>query len=265
MAGDWQMLRLDIHEDPAVIAIAERLEMDEDHVVGKLARLWGWANKQTVDGNASGVTKTFLDRYIGVTGFVDAMIDAGWLEVDAHQDAHQITFPNFDRWMSDSAKTRGQGRKRKQKYDTKSNASNVTKALPEKRREEKSKEEAPYSPPRGTSTSASPYSDAFLMWWEAYPKKVGKRVAFTAWQRAAKRIKQETDCTPCDSHIRLLAAVNAFAASPKGQGDYCPHPSTWLNQGRYDDDPATWQDGGRQVGVQPVENIDIGTLLNGTE
>jgi hypothetical protein len=128
MAGDWQMLRLDIHDDPAVIAIAAALNLDEDTIVGKLTRLWGWANRQTENGNVPGVTEKWLDRYIGVTGFAQAMVDAGWLVVESDQ----VTFPNFDRWMSETAKRRGLTARRVAKSrGNKCNAKSVTKVLPQ--------------------------------------------------------------------------------------------------------------------------------------
>jgi len=127
MAGDWQMLRLDIHDDPAVIAIAAALDLDEDTIVGKLTRLWGWANRQTENGNVPGVTEKWLDRYIGVTGFAQAMVNAGWLVVESEQ----VTFPNFDRWMSETAKRRGLTARRVAKSrGKKCNAKSVTKVLP---------------------------------------------------------------------------------------------------------------------------------------
>ena len=62
MAGDWIPLRADVHEDPAVIAIAAALGMEEYAVVGRLHKLWSWANRQLADGNAACVTDSWIDR-----------------------------------------------------------------------------------------------------------------------------------------------------------------------------------------------------------
>lgn len=62
-----------------------------------------------------------------------------------------------------------------------------------------------------------------------YPKKVGKRAAFAAIERALK-IK------PFDE---MLVAVNAYLRKIKRDRtdpQYIPHPATWFNQGRYDDE-----------------------------
>jgi len=136
MAGDWLKVRHDLPTDPAVIAIAAALDLSEDEVVGKLLRFWIWGDQQTKDGNAPGVTKTFLDRYLGVTGFAAAMQEAGWLDIGNAG----ISIPNFERHISESAKTRALTSRRVARCKAKKgNAATVTKALPreEKRREEK--------------------------------------------------------------------------------------------------------------------------------
>lgn len=102
MAGDWIPMRVDLAEDPAVIAIATATGLDEFGVVGRLHKLWSWANAQSRNGHAVGVTKMWIDRVIGVTGFADAMIEAGWLECSEDE----ISFPKFSVWNEKSAKTR---------------------------------------------------------------------------------------------------------------------------------------------------------------
>jgi hypothetical protein len=80
--------------------------------------------------------------------------------------------------------------------------------------------------------------DAF---WEATPRKVGKLSAKSAYTATIRTLKERGQDDP---HGFLLDRIKAFAASPKGRGEFCPHPTTWLNQGRYDDDPTTWLDSG---------------------
>lgn len=108
---------------------------------------------------------------------------------------------------------------------------------------------------------ASPYSDAFTVWWDVYPRKAGKLKAAKAYEAAASRIKAERSCDPLDAYGRLLDAVVEFAASDKGRGDkqFIPHPTTWLNEGRYDDDPEAWKDaksGTNRIGDGPGQRHD---------
>lgn len=117
MAGDWIKMRIDLADDPAVISIAAMLGMDEDLVVGKLHRLWSWADQQTTDGtvtlpsresNDDSVTVALLDRYARATGFAQAMVSVGWL----HISARRVTFPNFERHNGKSGKQRALTAKR---------------------------------------------------------------------------------------------------------------------------------------------------------
>lgn len=139
MAGDWMKIDLELSDKPEVHGIAGMIGIDSDAVVGKLIRVWQWFDKHTTDGNAHGVTFALVDRLTGVTGFGEAMMFVGWLE----QHDKTLHMPKFDRHTSKSAKTRALTGKRQEihrdKSNAKSNGVSVTKSLPEKRREEKSK------------------------------------------------------------------------------------------------------------------------------
>lgn len=129
MAGDWIKVELELPDKPEVHYISNILGIDPDATIGKLIRVWGWFDKHTEDGNALGVTFALLDRITGVSGFGEAMQLAGWL---VQKDA-VLTMPNFDRHTSKSAKARATTGSRVKRHR---NAATVTKALPEKRREE---------------------------------------------------------------------------------------------------------------------------------
>lgn len=146
MAFAWIKIEDTTPDKPEVWAMAERLGIDADAVVGKLVRIWIWADQQTVNGNARSVTKALLDRCAGVTGFADAMMEAGWL-VAADGG---VSFVNFDRHNGETAKKRAQTARRVQRHraqgdtpagdtaerNARSVTSGVTKTLPEKRRED---------------------------------------------------------------------------------------------------------------------------------
>lgn len=104
-------MRTDLADDPAVIAVAAALDVDEDLVVGKLHRLWAWADRQSRDGHARGVTQKWIDRHLRCEGIAAALVDAGWLVLA--DDG--VTIPNFERHNGETAKTRALGTKRKQK------------------------------------------------------------------------------------------------------------------------------------------------------
>jgi hypothetical protein len=70
----------------------------------------------------------------------------------------------------------------------------------------------------------------FTEFWGIYPKKIGKKAAYTAW----KRIK-----VTAELHDKMLAAIHVQKTGAqwhKDNGQYIPNPATWLNQGRWDDE-----------------------------
>ena len=144
MSGEWIKMRHDLHEDPAVIAIAAKLDIREAEVVGHLHWLWSWADKHSVDGNAVSVTAEWIDRKIGRIGFAAAMVAANWLTIDANT----VTFVNFDRHNGETAKKRAVTNKRVADHREMKRASNsdgvtdvthaaLQKALPEEEEEKK--------------------------------------------------------------------------------------------------------------------------------
>lgn len=102
MAGDWIKMRCNLDTDPAVFQIAAQLGLDELSVVGRLWKVWSWADQHVSDCHAIGVTDVTLDRISGTPGFADAMRRVGWIEGDPDAPA----LPKFDRHNGQSAKRR---------------------------------------------------------------------------------------------------------------------------------------------------------------
>lgn len=132
----WIKFDITTAEKPEVWRIAVILQLDPDTVVGKLLRIWAWFDAHTTDGNAPSVTTPLLNRLIGVDGFVQAMIEAGW----AVDDGTTLTLPNFTRHNGQTTKQRLLTSRRVENHKAKSNAkvthAALTTALPreEKRR-----------------------------------------------------------------------------------------------------------------------------------
>jgi hypothetical protein len=69
----------------------------------------------------------------------------------------------------------------------------------------------------------------FDMFWEEYPKKVGKEAARKAFIKAKSKVDLNT----------ILQAIKTQKTSEQWQrdnGQYIPNPATWLNQGRWQDE-----------------------------
>jgi hypothetical protein len=153
MAGDWIKLESVTPDKPEVHRIAALLGIDPDAVLGKLCRVWIWADQQTTDGNALSVTPALLDRVTMRDGFASALLhpDVKWL---VQEPDGTVLFPHFDRHNGATAKRRALGNKRQQarrNLSRRCNADVTPEALHnrDQRREEKRREEesAPVSPP----------------------------------------------------------------------------------------------------------------------
>ncbi len=229
-------MRVDLTDDPSVIAMAGTLAMDEYAVVGRLHRLWVWANRHLSSGDAPGVTEPWIDRYVSTPGFAAAMLAAGWLR----SRSGGVEFPNFERWNSQGAKRRILTAQRMKSHrDAKSDAPSVTPASPEKRREEKREREPPNPPKPGGKGRKKPRSlddieqdPRFVRFWTAYPKKVGKidaAKAFTKIDPGPELLEE------------IMAGLEAWKHShewTKDGGGFIKHAEGWLNGKRWREQPT---------------------------
>lgn len=169
MAGDWIKVEHATPDKPEVLQIAAALGVaDPDMITGKLVRLFIWADQQTIDGNAVGVTLPFLDYITRCPGFGQALTETSWISIEP--DGH-IRFNHFDRHNGETAKQRALTAKRvahhraqisvEHEKPTKNgtfhkqpgrNAPVVTKSLPEKRDSISSKK---LNPPREERAAAA--------------------------------------------------------------------------------------------------------------
>jgi hypothetical protein len=149
MAINWLKIEVSTPEKPEILRMSVILGVSPDVVFARVFKVWAWADSNTKECNAPGVTSALLDAVAGMPGIAEAMKKVGWLK----EDDAGISFPNADRHLGEGAKQRGltarraaKSREQRDKSNAKSNAKCVTKSAPEKRREEKSKEEPPKAP-----------------------------------------------------------------------------------------------------------------------
>ena len=73
MAGDWIKMRVDLADDPAVIGMASSLKIDEYEVIGRLHKIWSWADKHTTDGFVPHINGKWIDKHLEKSGFSSHM------------------------------------------------------------------------------------------------------------------------------------------------------------------------------------------------
>ena len=137
MAGDWIKMRVNLDTDPAVVRISSGLKQDRFATVGRLHKIWAWANEHLTDGQDVPIDSDFLDQLVSCPGFSEQMRSVGWL---TGRDG-SLCFPSFERHNGASAKARALDADRKKnvrKSSEKCPDQNRTETGLEKRREEKS-------------------------------------------------------------------------------------------------------------------------------
>lgn len=72
------------------------------------------------------------------------------------------------------------------------------------------------------------YTKDFLAFWQEYPKKTGKGAAFEKWIQLNP---------PLEKILAALAWQKKSRDWQKDNGQYIPHPKTYLNQRRWEDEP----------------------------
>lgn len=82
--------------------------------------------------------------------------------------------------------------------------------------------------------------DAFERFWSVYPRKVGKQSA----KRAFERVK-----VPLETLVTAVERQKCSDQWTQNNGQFIPHPATWLNQGRWDDELPESAGGHRNTGA----------------
>lgn len=232
MAG-WIKMRTNLSTDPAVIVIARATRLQTYAVVGRLHTLWSWADTHTTDGRVDGIDAAWIDKYLERKGFAEAMVQAGWLTIDADG----IEFPKYTDHNGETAKSRAQSQRRQAKKRSSRHGS-VTEESRNKRdnsvtrgEERREEEKDPPNPP----SESGPDGPGFLAFWHAYPAGGQTRMsdAKAAWGDAV---------AIAGSAAQIVSKAEEYAKSPRGSGKYCLAAHRWLEGRCWEDNPEAWQD-----------------------
>lgn len=122
----WIKIEVILPDKEEVFHMARLLKMkDSDTVVGKLIRLWAWADLQTVDGACVQCTDEFIDRMTFCKGFAKALRAAGWL---LGEDG-ALVFPHFERHNGETTKERISTNRRVARFRGKGNGKGVAEGV----------------------------------------------------------------------------------------------------------------------------------------
>lgn len=169
-----------------------------------------------------------------------AMAAAEAFEMSAQEQHDRLVEGLLDRLAVDPKAERRRAKDRERKQKTcgipRNSAETAESVEPQKEVPEPLRKTTPIPPLKG-GTFPKNQADGFELWWEAYPRKVGKGLARKAYGSALRKTSAETLLTTLRAH--------RFDPDPKFQ----PHPTTWLNAER-------WEDGGPEPPPSPPPDAD---------
>ena len=184
-----------------------------------------------------------------------------------------ILFPVFksqvDRDLENSTAYAENGKKGGKTKSSSQNEPKLTKpnqSEPKRPNKEKEEDKEKDNDKDEEITAASPPTRAksgdFDLFWQAYPKKVGKEAA----RKAFSRVK-----APLESLLTAIERQKCGNQWTTENGRFIPNPATWLNQGRWEDEVAQTQLGraakpgygvqGHHDELNPLERAAVDRLL----
>jgi hypothetical protein len=241
MAGFWIKFDTSTSDKPEVWQIAADLGIDPDAVVGKLLRVWAWFDDQTENGNAPLTVAALLDRRVGVSGFVTAMISAGWMI----SENGVLSLPNFERHNGETAKSRALTAKRVAKHKEKgvltanatANAPLTLGALPKAEQKRAEQKNTHTHTPARRSEAIIP-DDLAEPWerWQSFREAIdGRRIPdvqaetilMELGRRGTEKAIRDIEFSICKSARTILDSDNDFEkrAAPNGRQ---PNPNKEL-------------------------------------
>ena len=84
----------------------------------------------------------------------------------------------------------------------------------------------------------------FDRFWDVYPRHVNKQAAMRAFE------KLKVDDELLDTILKAIEKQKTSDQWTKDNGQFIPHPATWLNQRRWEDETTKATNGGKTVSAQ---------------
>lgn len=219
----WIESHQTLREHPKIYKLMDLLQISRAEVIGHLHMLWWWVIDYAPRGNLAEFGSRTLakaaDWQKDPDEFIKALHDSGFL-TDGESGLEVHDWLDYCGELIKKRLVRESERRRKM-------SANFCQFPPKVRLPNRTE-------PNRTISPISP----FEMFWEIYPKKVGKGAALKAWDKAKLNGKVEI----------VLQAVEKQKTWPQWQkdgGQYIPNPATWINQGRWEDQPVEEQKEGR--------------------
>lgn len=221
----WIELHDGVWEHHKTLKLRAALDITLVETVGHLLSLWHFTLRNSVDeGDLENWGEDGIEhaaRWEGAAGkFIKALRGVGLLDGFKVHDWTDFTL-HYHSYLQRQDRIKAQVRDRVREWRQRQNKiSNAT----------VTRCNAETIPTIPTNNNLHQTNSAFDAFWSAYPRKIGKQAALKAWKRVKPGLA---------SVDKILKAVTAQKQSDqwtRDNGQFIPHPSTWLNQGRWDDE-----------------------------
>ena len=248
----WIELHQGLREHKKVFACADLLGISRVTMVGTLASIWLWALDNAQDGSLEGVSNRTIARICDwkenkADLLVGALVETGWLD----QNENGLEIHDWVDYAGKLMDRREKDRERKRNAGVRKNSAGIP--------AEGMRNSCATVPNRTVPNRTVPKkeclqndvcTDAFDLFWSAYPRKVNKQGAWKAFQKVTVSVDV------------LLAALESHKKSSqwvKDGGSFIPHPTTWLNQKRWEEelvpDKTTPKGASGNLGTAELEAI----------
>lgn len=229
MAGDWLQIDLDLPEKWEVQAITDASRLcHADVTLGRLILFWRWVERHASSELVRGARIQTLVRVVGGDeDFWRAVESVGWVSFTEEG----VVIPGWKKRFSKSAKSRilaARRQKRRRANVTPKRDKSHASALP---KEEKRREEY-------IDTECAARASLFEQFWEAYPKRNGRRLGKSKARALFKNLGIQ------DQALAVAAALN-YAESSDAKRGFAKDPERFLKS-------DYWRDWLEQAQAPPV-------------
>lgn len=202
--------------------------------IGHLHAVWWWCMDNAPDGDLSDIEPEELAEAAmwegDPTEFVEALISAGFIDqCDGELVVHD--WNDYAGKLIEKRKSDAERKRRLRSMDNPLDVHGTSNGHPSPVQVDGAGTvpTVPTKPTNKKPPTPSP-SVGFDVFWQDYPKKIGKAVAEKSW-RLLKPDEQ--------TRALIAAGLDKAKASPqwtKDGGQFIPHAATWLNQRRWEDE-----------------------------
>lgn len=213
--------------------LAKKIGCSQNEALGMLVSLWLWGiNNADASGKITGASKDDVAKIINIgiddrlnaADAVDALIDTGWIDLDADLFLHDWQEWQAQWYKALKLREKDAERKRKERSEKKAEDASDKNVQKEKRMEEaKIVPKHTILPDDHGTSQNEPYTKDFEKWWEIYPRKIGKGDAY-------KKYKARLGDGWSPNEL-LEAATNYRKRTIGDRTDpkYIKHPKTFLS------------------------------------